>query len=83
MPLFGHMFISEALKRPVFDPKGDVAGRVFDAMVVRGDPLPKISAILVNSRCALPNLSPSPDSDVIPWWRNLDRRGSFGIPPSM
>ncbi len=27
MPLFGHMFISEALKRPVFDSKGDVAGR--------------------------------------------------------
>lgn len=50
MPLFGHMFMSEALKRPVFDPKGEVAGRVFDAMVVRGDPLPTISAVLVRHR---------------------------------
>ncbi len=53
MPLFGHIFLSEVLRRPVFDPKGDVAGRVTDAIVVKGDPLPKLSAILVTQNGAL------------------------------
>ncbi len=53
MPLFGHIFVSEVLKRPVFDPKGDVAGRVTDAIVVKADPLPKISAILVTQNRAV------------------------------
>jgi magnesium transporter len=47
MPLFGHLFFSEALKRPVFDQHGDVVGRVCDAAVIKGDPLPKIATILV------------------------------------
>jgi CBS domain-containing protein/sporulation protein YlmC with PRC-barrel domain len=47
MPLFGHIFLSELLKRPVFDPKGEVAGRVTDAIVVKGDPLPKIAGVVV------------------------------------
>ncbi len=50
MPLFGHIFLSEALKRPVFDAKGEVAGRVSDAIVVKGDPLPKIASVLVRQR---------------------------------
>ncbi len=53
MPLFGHIFLSEALKRPVFDPKGDVAGRLTDAVVVKGDPLPKVAALLVKQHGAL------------------------------
>ncbi len=47
MPLFGQCFLSEVLKKPVFDPKGDVAGQVTDAIVVKGEHLPKISAVLV------------------------------------
>ncbi len=47
MPLFGHIFLSELLKRPVYDPKGEVAGRVTDAIVVKGDPLPKIAGVIV------------------------------------
>lgn len=46
MPLFGQCFLSDILKKPVFDPKGDVAGRVTDVLVVKGDYLPKVSAIL-------------------------------------
>lgn len=47
MPLFGQCFLSDVLKKPVFDPRGDVTGTVTDVSVVKGDHLPKISAILV------------------------------------
>jgi magnesium transporter len=50
MPLFGHIFFSEAMKRPVFDPKGDIVGKVADAVVVKGDPLPRITDVLVRHR---------------------------------
>lgn len=50
MPLFGELFLSEVIRKPVFDPKGEVAGRMKDALVVKGDPLPKVSAILVESK---------------------------------
>jgi magnesium transporter len=48
MPLFGHCFLSDVLKRPVFDPTGDVVGRLTDAVVVKGDQLPRIAAIVVS-----------------------------------
>lgn len=47
MPLFGQCFLSDVLKRPVFDLKGDVVGRLKDAVVVKGDHLPRIEAVLV------------------------------------
>ncbi len=47
MPLFGQCFLSDVLKRPVFDPKGDVAGRLTDVLVVKGDTLVKITAVLI------------------------------------
>src|SRR5574337_781968 len=47
MPLFGQCFLSEVLRKSVFDPKGEVVGRVTDISVVRGEHLPKVSAILV------------------------------------
>lgn len=50
MPLFGELFLSEVLKKPVFDPKGEIIGRVRDAIVVKGDPLPKIAAIVLQHR---------------------------------
>ncbi len=50
MPLFGELFLSEVLKKPVFDPKGEIVGRVRDAVVVKGDPLPKIAAIILQQR---------------------------------
>ncbi len=47
MALFGELFLSEIIKKPVFDPKGEIIGRVKDVIVVKGDPLPEISAIIV------------------------------------
>ena len=47
MALFGELFLSEIIKKPVFDPKGEIIGRVRDVIVVKGDPLPEISAIIV------------------------------------
>lgn len=50
MPLFGELFLSEIIKKPVFDPKGEITGRVKDIAVVKGDPLPKVSAIIVEKK---------------------------------
>lgn len=52
MPLFGELFLSEMLKKPVYDPTGNVAGTVRDFVIVKGDPLPRIAAIVVASRKA-------------------------------
>ncbi len=53
MPLFGELFLSEVIKKPVFDPKGEVTGRVKDIIVVKGDPLPKVSAIIIERKSQL------------------------------
>ncbi len=42
MPFFGELFVSEIIKKPVLDPKGEELGKVKDFIVVKGDPLPKI-----------------------------------------
>lgn len=47
MPLFGQLFLSEVMRRPVFDARGDVIGRVRDLIVVKGEYLPKVSAVIV------------------------------------
>ena len=47
MPLFGDIFFSELIRRPVYDPKGEVIGRVRDIIVVKGDPLPKVSSLII------------------------------------
>lgn len=50
MPLFGELFLSDIIKRPVFDPQGEIAGRVRDIIVVKGDPLPKVSALIIEKK---------------------------------
>ncbi|MFZ5996894.1 MAG: magnesium transporter [Nitrospirota bacterium] len=50
MPLFGELFLSDVIKQPVFDPKGEVIGRLRDAVVVKGDPLPRVSALIVERK---------------------------------
>ncbi len=56
MPFLGELFISEILKKPVLDPKGDELGRVKDFVVVKGDQLPKISSIIIERKKGLLNL---------------------------
>ncbi len=50
MPLFGEIFISELLKKPVLDPKGEDLGRVRDFIVVKGDALPMVSALILEKK---------------------------------
>jgi CBS domain-containing protein len=50
MPLFGELFISELLKKPVLDPKGDELGRLKDFVVIKGDPLPRVSALILEEK---------------------------------
>ncbi|MDO8283325.1 MAG: CBS domain-containing protein [Thermodesulfovibrionia bacterium] len=50
MSLFGELFISELLNKPVLDPKGDELGRVSDFVVIKGEHLPKVSALILNKK---------------------------------
>ncbi|MEF9437266.1 MAG: magnesium transporter MgtE, partial [Candidatus Mariimomonas ferrooxydans] len=50
MPLFGELFVSELLKKPVLDPKGEDLGRVRDFIVIKGDPLPRVSALILEKK---------------------------------
>lgn len=50
MPLFGELYVSELLKKPVLDPQGDELGIVKDFVVVKGDPLPKVSALILEEK---------------------------------
>jgi CBS domain-containing protein len=50
MALFGELFLSEVIKKPVFDPKGEVVGKVKDLTVVKGDPLPRIAGLVVDRK---------------------------------
>lgn len=56
MPLFGEIFVSEILKKPVLDPKGDELGRVRDLVIVKGEPLPKVSSLIIDRKKRLLNL---------------------------
>ncbi len=50
MPLFGELFVSELLKKPVLDPKGDELGKVKDFIVIKGEPLPRVSALILEKK---------------------------------
>lgn len=50
MPLFGELFLSDILKKPVLDPKGEELGKVKDVAIVRGEPLPKIESLIIERR---------------------------------
>lgn len=57
MPLFGELFLSDIIKKPVFDPKGEVLGKVKDVSVVKGEPLPKVAALVIQGKkdiCTIP-----------------------------
>ncbi len=50
MPFFVEVFTSEIFKKPVLDPKGEELGRVKDIEIVRGDPLPKVSSLIIEKK---------------------------------
>ena len=50
MPLFGELFLSEILREPVLDPKGEEMGRLKDVVIVKADPLPQIDALIIERR---------------------------------
>ncbi|MEO5356066.1 MAG: CBS domain-containing protein [Nitrospirae bacterium YQR-1] len=47
MPLIGELFISEVLKKTVYDHKGEELGRLHDMVVIRGTTLPLLDALIV------------------------------------
>jgi len=50
MPLFGELFLSDILKQPILDPKGEELGRLKDIVVVKAEPLPKVNALIVERK---------------------------------
>jgi CBS domain-containing protein len=50
MPFFGELFVSEILKKPVLDPKGEEIGRVRDIVVIKGEPFPRVSALILQKK---------------------------------
>jgi magnesium transporter len=50
MPLFGELFLSEILKMPILDPKGEELGRLKDITVVKAEPLPKVDALIIERK---------------------------------
>jgi magnesium transporter len=50
MPFFCELCVSEILRKPVLDPKGDELGRLTDLVIVKGEPLPKVSALIMEKK---------------------------------
>ncbi|MEW6418592.1 MAG: CBS domain-containing protein [Nitrospirota bacterium] len=50
MPFFTELFVSEILKKPVLDPRGEELGRVNDLVIVKGDPLPEVSSLIIEKK---------------------------------
>lgn len=50
MPLFSDLFLSEILKQPILDPKGEELGRLKDVVVVKAEPLTKVNALIIERK---------------------------------
>ncbi len=50
MPIFGEIFVSEILKRPVLDLKGEELGSLKDLVIVKGTPLPVVESLIISRK---------------------------------
>jgi magnesium transporter len=50
MSFFGEVFSSEIIRKPVLDPKGEELGRVKDLVIIKGDPLPVVSMLVIEKK---------------------------------
>jgi len=50
MPLFGELFLSEILREPILDPKGEELGKLKDMVVVKAEPLPRVDALIIEKK---------------------------------
>ncbi len=50
MSLFGEVFVSELIKMPVLDPMGEELGAVKDFIVIKGEPMPRVSALILEKK---------------------------------
>lgn len=50
MALFGELFLSEILKEPVLDLKGEELGRLKDLIIIKAEALPKVDALLIERK---------------------------------
>ncbi|NOY40046.1 MAG: magnesium transporter [Nitrospirae bacterium] len=50
MPIFGELFLSEILKKPILDLKGDNLGTLRDIIIVKGEPLPVVKSLIVSRK---------------------------------
>jgi magnesium transporter len=50
MSFFGEVFTSEIIKKPVLDPKGEEIGRVKDIVIIKGDPMPLVSMLVIERK---------------------------------
>lgn len=62
MPLFGELFLSEILGKPVYDSRGEILGKLKDVIVIKGLPLPVVDALLVRDGKKLYKVS----------WKNIN-----------
>jgi CBS domain-containing protein len=63
MSLFGELFLGNIIGKPVLDPRGEEIGRLRDVAIVKGEPLPKVDALLVERRKKLYKI-PWPDLNL-------------------
>jgi len=53
MPIYGELFLSEILSKPIVDQEGDVLGKIKDIIVVKGEPLPIVKKIILSKNNTL------------------------------
>jgi CBS domain-containing protein/sporulation protein YlmC with PRC-barrel domain len=50
MPIFGEIFLSEIIKKPVLDIKGEEIGTLKDLIIIKGDTLPVVDSLIISQK---------------------------------